>query len=110
MDRFCYTSQSQQMQREYQKAVIHHLLANKLPIESHAIVMLCYISLSMVIVYLLLCLLATSVHSGQLGSGLANSRHLISPSVGALVYGGWAMSTKYVGKYYLNPFAWGDGL
>ncbi|KAJ5105582.1 hypothetical protein NUU61_002929 [Penicillium alfredii] len=110
MDSFCYWSQSQQMQREYQKAVIHHLLANKLPVESQAAVMLCYISLTTVVVYLLLHLLAAFVQSWRLGSVLTNSRYLVTPSVGALVYGGWAMLTKYVGKYYLNPFAWGDGL
>lgn len=26
------------------------------------------------------------------------------------VYGGWDMTINYIGKYYLNPFAWGEGL
>lgn len=105
LDRFAYRNLSPATQSDYQVALIHHLLALKLPVESQAIVLLCYITTTMTLIYILLHLLRLFLE-GEFGSQIGE---LFSPRTAALLYGGWAMYTKYVGKYYLNPFGWGEG-
>lgn len=107
MDHFTYHSLPHTTQSDYQKAQIHHLLAKRLPIESPAVVLLCYIAMKMAVVYILL------VFAHCLLEGVFYVPIEISFSVpwtGALIYGGWVMYTQYVGKYPINPFAWGDGI
>lgn len=106
LDQFAYQNLSPSAQKDYQKALIHYLLAQKLPVESQAIVLLCYIAATMAVVY-------ASFHWTlpflQNALGL-QVKELCIPRTAALLYGGWAMYTQYIGKYYLNPFGWGEGL
>lgn len=106
MDRFVYRNLPPRAQSGYQKALIHHLLAQKLPVESQAIVLLLYIAMTMTVVYALSNLIRPTLQT-ELG---VQVEELFSPSVVALLYGGWAMYTQYIGKYYLNAFGWGEGL
>ncbi|KAJ6071175.1 hypothetical protein N7499_009189 [Penicillium canescens] len=106
LDRFTYQNLPPSTQSAYQKAIIHHLLAQKLPVESQAIVLLCYIVTTMTVIYILLHALRLFLYC-EFGIQIDE---LFSPRMAALLYGGWAMYTKYIGKYYLNPFGWGEGL
>lgn len=45
--------------------------------------------------------------------GLANcvrGEARMTPFTGALAFAGWDMLNNYIGHYYTNPFAWGEGL
>lgn len=106
LDSFAYQNLTSTTQRSYQKALIHHLLAQKLPVESQALVLLCYIVTTMTAIYALYGWILALLQS-ELGLSIDG---LFSPRKVAFLYGGWAMYTQYVGKYYLNPFGWGEGL
>lgn len=106
LDRFTYHNIPSATRKNYQKALIHHLLAQKLPVESQTIVLLCYIATTMTAIYTFFHLILPYRQS-EFGFGTDG---MFSPRTVALLYGGWAMYTQYIGKYYLNPFGWGEGL
>ncbi|GAB1217858.1 hypothetical protein ATERTT37_007101 [Aspergillus terreus] len=110
MDRFVLSQYPAAKDRlAYQCNILRWHLARRLPIESQAIVTLCYIAVRTAIVGIMLrC--AYSVWAETEVVQWLVERAYITPGVGALVYGGWEMVTGYIGEYYLNPFAWGEGL
>ncbi|KAE8354545.1 hypothetical protein BDV28DRAFT_164113 [Aspergillus coremiiformis] len=108
MDRFVNHHLSSSMQQSYQTSTIHHLLACRLPIDSHAMVKLCYISARTMFVYTL----CWAAFSTWLQKDLAALmwQYSITPGTSTAVYWGWDMVNNYIGKYGVNPFAWGNGL
>ena len=105
MDRFVSHHVHPSIQYRYHISLIHHLLACLLPIESQAIVQLCCISARSIVRYNLL--VAASLYNDMAGQ---MCDHIISPGTVAGLYRCWEMMNKYIGKYYLNPFSWGEGL
>ena len=89
----------------YRKCVLHHLLSLMLPIESQAVVQLCFISARILLVHAGLEMVVRMAGVGDwleyLGVGAVS---------GSVVYAGWDILETYLGKYYLNPFGWGEGL
>lgn len=105
MDRFVSHYVHLSMHYRYHISLIHHLLAYLLPIESQAIIQLCCISALSIVGYNLL--VAASLYNDMAGQ---MCDHIISPGTVAGLYWCWEMMNKYIGKYYLNPFSWGEGL
>lgn len=108
MDRFVEQNFPVPKQREYSASLLHYLLARRLPVESQAIVMLGFIMARTALVNLALHV-AYSLWSGEPAIQYLQS-HSVIPFTGTLAYAGWDMIHNYVGEYYLNPFAWGEGL
>ncbi|BCS04779.1 uncharacterized protein AKAW2_80580A [Aspergillus luchuensis] len=112
IDRFVFHDHgrfSPSQQWTYLVSVLHYQLSLRLPIESQAIVMLGYISARAIIVDGLL----HAFYTLWAREGLANwvrDEARMTPSTGALAFAGWDMLNNYIGHYYTNPFAWGEGL
>ncbi|RAL03493.1 uncharacterized protein BO80DRAFT_488490 [Aspergillus ibericus CBS 121593] len=90
---------------KYRKCVFHHLLSLMLPIESQAVVQLCFIMVRMVLVGVGL---EMAVRIDGVRAWLEYLS--IGPVSGSVVYAGWDLLETYLGEYYLNPFGWGEGL
>ncbi|THC87877.1 hypothetical protein EYZ11_012680 [Aspergillus tanneri] len=108
MDRFFEHFSPAPDQRVYHAARAHYLLACRLPIESQAIVQLGFIAVRTMLVDVFLHAAYRIWARERAVQWLVEAS--ITPGVGALVYGGWEMVQNYIGEYYLNPFAWGEGL
>ncbi|GLA57823.1 hypothetical protein AtubIFM54640_005618 [Aspergillus tubingensis] len=112
IDRFVFHDHgrfSPSQQLTYLVSVLHYQLSLRLPIESQAIVMLGFITARAIIVDGLL----NAFYSLWAREGLANwvrDEARITPVTGALAFAGWDMINNYIGHYYTNPFAWGEGL
>ncbi|GLB09842.1 hypothetical protein AtubIFM57258_005771 [Aspergillus tubingensis] len=112
IDRFVFHDHgrfSPSQQWTYLISVLHYHLSLRLPIESQAIVMLVFITARAIIVDGLL----NAFYTLWAREGLANwvrDEARITPVTGALAFAGWDMITNYIGHYYTNPFAWGEGL
>ncbi|XRM42856.1 hypothetical protein ABZX51_006068 [Aspergillus tubingensis] len=112
IDRFVFHDHgrfSPSQQWTYLVSVLHYQLSLRLPIESQAIVMLGFITARAIIVDGLL----NAFYSLWAREGLANwvrDEARITPVTGALAFAGWDMINNYIGHYYTNPFAWGEGL
>ncbi|PYI05175.1 hypothetical protein BO78DRAFT_318581 [Aspergillus sclerotiicarbonarius CBS 121057] len=89
----------------YRKCVLHHLLSLMLPIESQAVVQLGFIVARMLFVR---AVLESAVRTAGVGVWLEYLG--VGPVAGSVVYAGWDLLETYLGKYYLNPFGWGEGL
>ncbi|GFN17099.1 uncharacterized protein AtWU_06901 [Aspergillus tubingensis] len=112
IDRFVFHDHgrfSPSQQLTYLVSVLHYQLSLRLPIESQAIVMLGFITARAIIVDGLL----NAFYPLWAREGLANwvrDEARITPVTGALAFAGWDMINNYIGHYYTNPFAWGEGL
>lgn len=106
MDKFIYLKLDEKAQIEYQVAIIQHLLSKMLPLESPAIVALCFI-LSISVTFGGFLSLAHTLLPEEIS--WAWKLLLPSPKFGTVFFGGWAMSKFYIEQYYLNPFCWGQG-
>ncbi|GKZ81672.1 hypothetical protein AnigIFM56816_006194 [Aspergillus niger] len=89
---------------DYLVNVLHYHLSLRLPIESQAIVMLGFITARAITLGGLLDAFYT--HWAQWVCDETG----ITPATGALMFAGWDMINNYIGQYYTNPFAWGEGL
>ncbi|GKZ65072.1 hypothetical protein AnigIFM50267_007235 [Aspergillus niger] len=112
LDRFVFHDHgrfSPSQQWTYLVSVLHYHLSLCIPIESQAIVMLCFITArAMIVGGLLEAFYALWAHEG-LANWVRGEAH-ITPATGALAFAGWDMMNNYIGQYYTNPFAWGEGL
>ncbi|PYH37517.1 uncharacterized protein BO87DRAFT_450670 [Aspergillus neoniger CBS 115656] len=112
IDRFVFHDHgrfSPSQQWTYLISVLHYHLSLCLPIESQAIVMLGFITARAIIVDGLL----SAFYTLWAREGLANwvrDEARMTPVTGALAFAGWDMLNNYIGHYYTNPFAWGEGL
>ncbi|PYH75267.1 uncharacterized protein BO88DRAFT_461497 [Aspergillus vadensis CBS 113365] len=112
IDRFVFQDHgrfSPAQRRTYLFSVLHYQLSLRLPIESQAMVMLGFITARAMIVGGLL----DAFYSLWAREGLANwvcDEVGITPVKGALAFAGWDMTNNYIGHFYVNPFAWGEGL
>lgn len=112
IDRFVFHNHgrfSPSQQWTYLISVLHYHLSLCLPIESQAIVMLGFITARAIIVDGLL----NAFYTLWAREGLANwvrDEACMTPVTGALAFAGWDMLNNYIGHYYTNPFAWGEGL
>ncbi|KAL5362898.1 hypothetical protein BJX96DRAFT_167030 [Aspergillus floccosus] len=110
MDRFVLSHfPAAKDQLAYQRNILRWHLARRLPIESQAIVTLCFIAVRTAIVGIVLRCAYSVWAETEVVRWLVDTAN-ITPDIGALAYGGWEMVTGYIGEYYLNPFAWGEGL
>ncbi|TPR04741.1 putative proteasome subunit alpha type-3 domain protein [Aspergillus niger] len=107
IDRFVFQDHgrfSPSQRWNYLVNVLHYHLSLCLPIESQAIVMLGFITARAMIVGGLLDAFYT------LWAQWVRDETGMTPATGALVFAGWDMINNYIGQYYTNPFAWGEGL
>ncbi|CAK96946.1 uncharacterized protein BO96DRAFT_324332 [Aspergillus niger CBS 101883] len=107
IDRFVFQDHgrfSPSQRWNYLVNVLHYHLSLCLPIESQAIVMLGFITARAMIVGGLLDAFYT------LWAQWVRDETGITPATGALMFAGWDMINNYIGQYYTNPFAWGEGL
>lgn len=109
MDRISSKFSTPSEQWSYKINAIHYQLARKLPVESQAIIALCFLSLRMVLFYGIIQMTNSMCLQQRQIFGYF-SKYLTKPMTLTLVYGGWDMLMSYIGKYHLNPFAWGEGL
>ncbi|PLB48510.1 hypothetical protein P170DRAFT_360714 [Aspergillus steynii IBT 23096] len=108
MDRFVEHNFPATKQREYRASMLHYLLARRLPVESQAIVALAFITARATLVDVLM---HVAYHLWAREPAIQYLQNLsITPATGTFVYAGGDMVHNYVGEYYLNPFAWGEGL
>ncbi|KAI2843105.1 hypothetical protein CBS76997_8901 [Aspergillus niger] len=107
IDRFVFQDHgrfSPSQRWNYLVNILHYHLSLRLPIESQAIVMLGFITARAITVGGLIDAFYT------LWAQWVRDETGITPATGALMFAGWDMINNYIGQYYTNPFAWGEGL
>ncbi|KAI9038890.1 uncharacterized protein KD926_010223 [Aspergillus affinis] len=108
MDNFVEHNFSAEKQREYRASLLHYLLSRRLPIESQAIVAQLFIAARVAIVN---AVLHATYQIWAREPVIQSLRSMfITPATGTMAYAGWDAVHNYIGEYYLNPFAWGEGL
>lgn len=107
MDHFIYDHVGTDQQHDYQRALIHHLLAEKLAHQSPTLVVLYYILVTSLMLYLALQAVFFCI---QRRSGVVMDTLLLPAHSMAILYSGWAMWSNFFGTYRLNPLSWGNGV